>query len=201
MNRFWAVVIIVALSFCLALPAAADEIADQIKQGLKLYQDGKISQSLGELEFAVAQLKQKKAESLAKVFPPAPSGWQAQKSQNKSMGAGFLGGGISASRSYKNQKRGRVKIEIMTDSPFIQSLAMVLSNPMFAQAGGKNKLFRFKGQKALIKSQGENRAELQTIIDNKVLLKVSANRVDEPEQVVRQFADQIDLDKLRDLTR
>jgi hypothetical protein len=201
MNRFGAVIIIAMLSVGLALPAAADEIADQIKQGLKFYQGGKISQALGELEFAVAQLKQKKAESLAKLFPPAPSGWQAQKSQNKSMGAGFLGGGISASRSYKDQKRGRVKIEIMTDSPFIQSLAMVLSNPMFAQAGGKNKLIRFKGQKAMIKSLGEKRAELQTIIDNKVLLKVSASRVDEPDQVVRQFADKIDFDKIRELTR
>ena len=201
MKRFGAVIIITLLSLCLALPAAADDIKDQIKQGLKLYEDGKISQALGELEFAVAQLKQKKAESLAKVFPKAPSGWQAQKSQGKSMGAGFLGGGISASRSYKNQKRGQVKIEIITDSPFIQSLAMVLNNPMFAQAGGKNKLIRFKGQKAIIKSQGEKRAELQTIIDNKVLLKVSASRVDEAEQVVRQFADKIDLDKIRELTR
>ncbi len=200
MKKFGVICSVFLLSLCLALPAAADEIADQIKQGLKFYEDGKISQALGELEFAVAQLKQKKAEALAKVFPQAPAGWQAQKSQGKSMGAGLMGGGISAAKSYQNQKNGRVKIEIMTDSPFIQSLAMMLNNPMYASSGN-NKLIRFKGQKAVIKSRSESKAELQTIIDNKVLLKVSARRVDDAAKVVRQFAELVDLDKIRQLTK
>ncbi|MEW5914119.1 MAG: hypothetical protein AB1814_16300 [Thermodesulfobacteriota bacterium] len=185
----------------LALNAAADEISDQIQQGLKLYQQGKISQALGELEFAVAQLKQKKAEALATLLPAAPSGWQADKSQGKSMGGGFMGGGITASRSYQNSKGGRVQIEIVTDSPLIQSLAMLLGNPMFAQGGGQNKLLRLKGHKAFLKLEGTQGAELQALVDNKVLVKVSARRVPEAEQAVRQFADLIDLDKISQMAR
>ncbi|RJX33874.1 MAG: hypothetical protein C4525_08380 [Desulfarculus sp.] len=201
MKRPFCLFAALTLSLGLALTAAADEISDQIGQGLKLYQQGKISQALGELEFAVAQLKQKKAEALATLLPAAPSGWQADKGQGKSLGGGFMGGGISASRTYQNNKGGRVQIEIVTDSPLIQSLAMLLGNPMFAQGGGQNKLLRLKGHKAFLKQEGAQGAELQTLVNNKVLVKVSARRVPEAEQAVRQFAELMDLDKISQLAR
>lgn len=201
MKNLLIVLAVLMLTLGPALPAAADEISDQIQQELKYYQEGKLSQALGELEFAVAQLKQKKAEALAQVFPEAPPGWQAQKGQAKAMGAEILGGGISASRSYQDAQGGRVQIEIMADSPIIQSLAMLLSNPMFAQGGGQNRLIRFKGHKAFIKYSGDKRAELQALIDNKVLLKVSARRVEEADKVVLEFAQRVDLEKLSQLAR
>ena len=40
--------------------ALADEISDQLKQGMKFYEEGKVSQAIGEVEFALAQMKQKK---------------------------------------------------------------------------------------------------------------------------------------------
>lgn len=44
--------------------ALADEISDQLKQGITFYEEGNVSQAIGEVEFALAQMKQKKAESL-----------------------------------------------------------------------------------------------------------------------------------------
>jgi len=199
MKQWPAACLLALLSLAVALPVAADEISGQLEKGLKLYEDGKLSQAIGEIEFALAQLKQKKAEALGKIFPEAPSGWTAHKPKSSSAGAGMLGGGISASRRYQDDGKGRVKIEVIADSPLIQSLAMMLSNPMFLTSGKGGKLVRLQGHKAVLKEQ-EQRAELQALIDNKVLVRVTARRVEDPGQVAQDFAAKMDLAKLKELT-
>ncbi|MCF8031453.1 MAG: hypothetical protein K9K66_17785 [Desulfarculaceae bacterium] len=200
MKRIALLALSLLMVLSLTLPAMADEISGQLEKGLKLYNDGKLSQAIGEIEFALAQLKQKKAEALSKIFPEAPSGWTAEKAKGSSAGGAMLGGGISASQRYRDGGKGRVKVEVVTDSPLIQSLAMMLSNPMFLQSGNAGKLVRFQGHKAVLKDQGE-RAELQSLIDNKVLVRVSARRVKDAAAVVQQFAGKMDLNKLKDLTQ
>ena len=200
MSRVLALLSALVLLFSLTGPALADEIGDQLNQGMKFYKEGKISQAIGEIEFALAQLKQKKAESLSQVFPAAPSGWTAEKSQAQAAGGAMFGGGISASRGYANPSRGHVKIEVITNSPLLQSVAMMLSNPMFLQGGKQGKLVRFQGNKALLKDDGE-RAELQALIDNKVLVQISARRVKDAAQVVQEFGGKVNLAKLKELTQ
>ena len=200
MKRLLALGMTVLLALALAPAAAADEISDQLEKGLKLYKQGELSQAIGEIEFALAQIKQKKAEALGKIFPEPPSGWTGEKPEGTSAGRGMMCGGISASRQYRDKGRGRVMIKVVTDSPLISTLAMMLSNPMFLQGGKEGKLVRFQGHNAVLKDRGQ-RAELQALIDNKVLLRVTARRVDKAAEVVRQFADKLDLAKLKELTR
>jgi hypothetical protein len=197
---------ILTLCLCtalMALPATAlaDDIGDMIKRGLKLYEEGKLSKSMEELNFALAQMRQKKAESLTAIFPEAPSGWKAEKAVTESAGAGLMGGGISASRKYREDGgKGKAKLEIMTDSPLIQSMAMMLSNPMFLQGGKNGKLVRINGQKGILKDKGK-RAELQMLIDNTILLRAEANRTDKAADIVQELTKNLDLDKLRELTK
>ena len=178
--RLTAVALII---LCLALPALADDISSQLEKGLQLYQDGKLSQAISEIGFALARLKQKKAQALAGVLPVPPAGWNAEQAQNSKRGTSMLGGAVSASRRYKNQSKGRVRVEAVTDSPLIQSLAMMLSNPMFLQSGKAGKLVTLQGHKAVLKDQGE-RAELQALINDKVLVRISAWRVKNAAEVV-----------------
>lgn len=200
MKRFFALSMIALLALALTSAAAADEISDQLEKGLQLYKQGQLSQAMGEIQFALARIKQKKAEALGEIFPEPPSGWTGEKPQGASAGGGMLGGGISASRQYRDKGRGRVMIKVVTDSPLISSLAMILSNPMFLQGGKNGKLVRIQGHNAVLKDRGQ-RAELQALIDNKVLLRVSARRVDQAAEVVRRFADKVDLAKLKELTQ
>jgi len=200
MKRWPIACLLLLLSLAVALPAAADQIGGQLEKGLKLYQEGKLSQAISEIEFALAQLKQKKAEALSRIFPEPLPGWTAEKAQGSSAGGAMLGGGITASRRYADQGKGRVKVEVVTDSPLIQSLAMMLSNPMFLQSGKAGKLVLFQGHKAVLKDKGQ-RAELQCLLEGKVLLRVSAWRVKGAASVVQQFAAKMDLGKLKDLTQ
>jgi hypothetical protein len=200
MKRAIAVVAALVFSVGLASAALADQISDQLNQGMKFYQEGKVSQAIGEIEFALAQMKQKKADMLGQVFPEAPEGWTAEKIESKSGSGGMFGGGVSATRRYKNSERGQVKIQVISDSPLIQSMGMMLNNPMFTQGGKQGKLVPFKGNKALLKDRGD-RAEFQSLIDNKVLLQVDASRVKNAAQVAQEFAGKVNMDKLKELTQ
>jgi hypothetical protein len=139
---------------------------------------------------------------LGDVFPEAPDGWKAEKPESQAAGRAMLGGGISATRAYSQKSgKGRAEIEIMTDSPMLQSLSMLFSNPMFLQGSGKGKLIKVQGQKAILKSRKENSAELQAMIDNKVLLKVTVRRYDGAADFAKEMAEAVDLDKIRELNK
>ena len=192
---------LIGLIMCLATPAMADEISDQVETGLKLYNEGQLSQAISEIEFALAQMRQKKGEALTEIFPQAPDGWQADKAESQSAGAGFMGGGISAEQAYRQKGgKGKVTVGVISDSPLMQSMGMILSNPMLIQNSG-GKLTKVAGYKAIIKSEKQGRAELNAMVENKVLLKVEARGVDDAEAVVRQFAQLVDFDKLKELIK
>jgi hypothetical protein len=184
---------------CVPASSSADEISEQIQRGLELYEKGNLSEALEELNFAVAQMRQKKADNLGELFPEALSGWKAGQPETKSGGAGMLGGGISASQTYEHTGgKGRATIEIMTDSPLIQSMAAMLSNPIFLQGGKNGRLIRINGEKAVLKDKGK-RGEVMMLLDNKILIKVEVRRMDAAGDAAKQFAEKINLDKVREL--
>lgn len=191
-----------ALTLGLALPPAqADDVTDQLERGLKLYKEGKITEALSEVDFAAAQMRQKKAELLVAVFPPAPAGWKAEKPETQAMGRSMFGGGISAAQGYKQEKgQGRVKLEVISDSPILQGVAMMLTNPMLIQGSG-NKLIRIGDEKAVMQGEGKSRVEVQMVVDNKVLVKTEVSGLDNGDEVAKDFAAKIDLKKLRELNQ
>ena len=203
MNKFRTIIISMTALCLLILPAAAmaDDISDQLKQALKFYEEGKIAEALGEVDFAAAQLRQKKAEMLGAVFPEAPEGYKAMKPQVESAGSGMLGGGISASREYRAATGGSVTLKVVTDSPILQSMAMMMSNPMFMQGGRNGKLVRISGHKAILKERSETRAEIQTVVHSKALVEVKVNRIEGASDVAKAFFKSIDLDKLGKLIK
>lgn len=181
--------------------AAADEVTDQIELGLKLYKEGNINEALSELEFALAQIRQKKAEGMGDLFPEPPSGWTAQEFESQAVGGGALGS-ISASRQYdQTGGQGRVDIEIISDSPMITSLAMVLGNPMVTQGDKRTKLIKVAGQRALLKQKSKSRAELTFIVANKIMVTVKARRIPEAAKVVKDFGTRVNIKKLKELAQ
>jgi hypothetical protein len=178
--------------------ALADDITDQLERGVKLYKEGKYGEALGEIDFASAQIRQKKADTFAAVFPDV-AGWTGDKADTQAMAKALLGGGITASRNYKRDK-DRVKMEVISDSPLLQSMAMVLNNPMLMQGGQGAKPVRVGDERAMLQTSN-NRAELQLMVESKVLVKVEANAGDKSEEVAKEFAGRLDLKKLKELSK
>jgi hypothetical protein len=191
--------VLAAFALLGAATVQADEITDQLERGLKLYKEGKYGESLNEIDFASAQIRQKKADTFAGAFPDAPAGWTAEKAETQAIAKALFGGGITATRNYK-QDKNRVKMELVTDSPLLQSMAMVINNPMMMQGGQGMKPVRVGDERGMLQTHN-NRAELQLIVDGKVLVKVEVNAGDKSEDTAKEFANRLDIKKLKELAK
>ncbi len=188
--------LIVFFSFLSISTVLADEVSDQVNEAMKLYKEGKFSQAASELEFAVQQIREKQAENLKDIFPAPLQGWKADKPEVGTAGAMIFGGGITASiRYYKSSEKSsdkgmpssgmeegegegdvtEVRLEIITDSPLLQGMLPLFSNPALAGSQG-GKVIKIKGYRGIIKKQGDNGgAELSLVVANKILVTLRGN--------------------------
>ena len=166
-------------------PAGADEIADEIRNALKLYEEGKTVEAKDALEFAVQLLAQQKAGGLEAFFPKPLDGWSVEDS-SMSAGAAPFGGGITAAKTYVKDDE-TVEIAMIGDSPMMQGLAMMFGNPALAGSSGA-KMQRIKGQRAIINQDGEIQ-----IMAGKFFVTISGSA---PEAAKLQYANAIPFDAL-----
>ena len=183
-----------ALTLLIAGPAAADEIVEQIQQAIELYQAGDFAGAAGELEFAAAQIRQLRAGELSGALPEPLAGWTADDAQTAAMGAAMFGGGTSASRSY-NQESASVEVQILTDSPMLQSLAMMLNNPMILTSSGQ-KLVRVQGNKAALEWDGDSGA-VNVVVMGSVLVTVNGDNCTEDD--LMGYANAVDYKLIKEM--
>lgn len=186
-------ILILWMFTCSAAFAHADEVADQIKEGLQLYEQGSYSEAVSALNFAVGQIQQKQAASLKEVFPPPLPGWQAEESKGEFAGAAFMGGGVSASRRYYVEGTDKsVDIEIVTDSPLLQSMMMFLSNPAFSASQPGTKLVKIQGHKAVQKFLAQDReGDISIVIGSRMLVSVKGQGIENLDDLLA-YANVID---------
>ncbi|MBD3794024.1 MAG: hypothetical protein IE889_07710 [Campylobacterales bacterium] len=172
----------------------ADEVTDILEESITAYKEGDYVQVKENLTYVLELLKQKKGESLKTILPEALNGWQAEEATSETAGAGMLGGGTNVSRVYKKDK-SEITVSIVTDSPLMQSIGMMMSNPMFASGG---KLTRINREKAMVKYETDRKSgELTLVYENQYLISVKGDEVTEEELV--EYAKAIDLKKLKEL--
>jgi len=101
---------------------------------------------------------------------------------------------ISVKRTYR-KNQSSITVEIIVDSPGIQSMIMVLPNPVYASADG-GKLTKIKKQKAIIKyrESGKN-GEINIVVAKKYLVNIEGRNVSENDLV--DYASAIDYHKLK----
>ncbi len=126
-------VLCAAVLLCATSPVRADDVTDQVNEGLTAYAKKDYATAIAALEAATALLRQARSEIWKQYLPAAPAGWKAEDSD---VSSGMLGMGSNASRKYTRDNDG-VEVSLMTDSPIMQGLAAVIGNPMVAAAAGK----------------------------------------------------------------
>lgn len=179
---FWGVVM--AILVCLPMKSHADDVLESIEQAVNLYKQGDFSGAAGNLDYAAQLVRQQKGGQLESYLPEALPGWAAADAQSSSMGAMFMGGGVSAERNYrKDDGDGRVQISIFTDSPMLQTVVMMFSNPMIVASSGA-KLETLAGQRAIVDyAPGESRGEIRVVVDNRILVTVEGRHVEKADLV------------------
>ncbi len=172
----------------------ADDIENSIKEALQYYENGEYKDAVDSLNYASQLIQQKKGKGLEAFLPEPLSGWTAQETSSQAAGAAMFGGGITAERKY-SKGSSSITIKIITDSPLMQSMMMMFSNPMFATSDG-GKLERIGRQKAIIKfDPNSKRGEIKIVVANRFFVQIEGREVTKKD--LKGYAKAIDYKKLK----
>lgn len=195
------------LATVLALPlsqhALADEVIEQIELGLELYQEEEFGAAITELEFAIEDMRKMMSAQIAQTFPEAPDGWTAQEATSGGAGGGaaamFGAGGTTLERIYQqNDGNGTLTATMMLDSPLIQSMGALFSNPAMIAAQPNMERVRLGREAAVVKWEPErSRAEVTLMLDGRIMMQIQGDNIDSQEVAVDLMRDW-DLDAVRE---
>ena len=174
----------------------ADDVEESIKEALQSYKKGEYKDAVDSLNYASQIIQQKRGSSLESFLPEPLKGWTAQKSSSQAAGAAMFGGGITAEREYRKGSSS-ITVQIITDSPLMQSVMMMFANPMFATADG-GKLERIGRQKAIVKYDADSKdGDIKIVIANRFLVSVEGQGITGEE--LRAYAKAIDFKKIQSM--
>lgn len=158
------------------LPAAADDITDEIGRGLKQYEQGQYTQAVQALDTASQMIRQKRGEQIKGILPEPQAGWTAEEPEVQAAGAALLGGGITVERSY-HRGESSVTVNIVAESPMIQAMTALFTNPILASSG-KGKIEKIKGRTALVEYDKEDRSgSVKILVENRMLITIEGSGV------------------------
>ena len=138
---------------------------------------------------------QKKGDQILNYFPDPLPGWSAENATSEAMNAAMMGGGINAERRYtKEQSSGSVTIKFIADSPMLQGMMMMFSNPMFATSDG-GKIEKINGEKAIVKYDADNQSgDINIAVANRMLVTIEGSEVSRED--LKNYAAAVDYKKL-----
>ncbi len=162
-------------ALCAAPALQADEITDQIDLGKTNYEKGELRQAKQELEYAIAQIQELLDNEYTKLMPEPLAGWNAEPPQAQTASMAMMGGGTQISRSYRNDATGEsVELQIMADSPFLQAMSMMLSNPMMMRSDPDMKMYKLGRDRGMIKhAAGSSEWEISLLVANRILVQAN----------------------------
>jgi hypothetical protein len=188
------VVLFTGLLFSTPGSVWADEVTDSVEEAMEYYKEGDFVEAANSLDYASQLIRQKRSGNLEVFLPDPLSGWTAEDIKSQAAGTGMLGGMISVKRTYRKDQSS-VTAEIIVDSPGIQSMIMLLSNPAYASADG-GKLTKIKRQKAIIKYRpSAKNGEIHIVVAKKYLVNIEGRDVSKDDLV--DYASAIDYHKLK----
>jgi len=130
------------------LQARAEEVLEAMEHARRDYLAGEKCSAERWLERARRLVRRKEIERLLAVLPEAPEGWDPGEPTHLDVDRVFFGGGLSVERSY-HKGESEVRVSIITDSPVVQGLNMLLSSPMLLALRGVN-IEMFGGEEAIV---------------------------------------------------
>jgi hypothetical protein len=194
-RNFNIVLTFLLLSFALApmLRAEEDPVIKSIDEAVEQYKNGQYATAITSLEYAGQIIRQKKGEVLGRLLPAPLDGWTTEQVDTKAMGAAMFGGATTAERRYI-KGNSSLTVKYSTDSPMMQSMLMMFSNPIFASSVEKIELIN--GQKAIIEFK-ETSGNINIVIGNSLLITIDGSNIKREDLLA--YAGRIDADTLSKL--
>ncbi|WP_417915257.1 hypothetical protein [Candidatus Electronema sp. JM] len=171
-----------------------DDIVLTVEEAVRQYRANDFAGAISNLDYAGQLIRQKKSERMKSLLPNPMLGWMAKEAAAKFLGTAVFGGGSTVSRDYYASGGAVISVEIVSDSPVLQSIIMMLNNPLFAGASGGN-IQTIKRQRAIIKYNSNDRSgEINIVVDSRFIVTVKGRSVD--QAVLLAYAEAVDFDLL-----
>jgi hypothetical protein len=180
------------LSFALIpkLWAEEDPVAQAIMDAMNQYQNGQYAIAITNLDLAGQMIRQKKSEILTRLLPDPMDGWSAEQVESKAMGAAMFGRATTVERRYF-KGNSSISIKYSTDSPMMQSMLMMFSNPTLSSSIGKSELI--SGQKAIV-DINETSGNINMVIGEGLLITIDGSNIKRDDLLA--YAGKIDVNTL-----
>ena len=198
MRRFLRILMLSLVTVLLgAMPGYADEIAARIKEALQHYENGELGEAVSVLNYAISQIQEKKTLVLKETLPAPLPGWKAEEPSGDQVPMAFFGAGVTVSRHYYSEAGEKsVDIEIISDSPLLQSMLSFITNPALLAAQPGVKLLRINEHQAVQKFNSRDKeGEISIVIRSSMLVKVRGTGLDKIDEVLL-YAKAIDYNAL-----
>ncbi len=171
-----------------------DDVLTTIDEAVKQYKEGEFAAAISNLDYATQLIRQKKSERMKALLPEPLAGWQAKSATAQALGTAVFGGGVTVNRDYFNSVGSSLSIEIVSDSPVLQSIMMMLNNPMFAGASS-GIIKTIKRQRAMIKYDNKDRnGEINIVVASRFMVTLKGHKIDRATLI--QYAEAVDFDAL-----
>ncbi len=161
-----------------AQDATEDAVKDAVRDAMEFYDAGNYSEAATTLDYASQMIRQMKGEQVGEFLPEPLDGWTAEDTETTAVGAAMFGGGLAAERRYENGGRS-ITVRILADSPLLQSMSMMMTNPMIVSSTGA-RLEVIAGQRAIVR-QDRGDLSISSIIANRYLIQVEGDRVEKAD--------------------
>ena len=161
-------------------PKKPPTFAEAIELAKKSVEGEQFGSAISSLQAAIRDL-QKKQRAAVLAGLPKPEGWEIQEVEvdeaAEELNAGALAAvGMNVQRPYRKGDAQTMTVEVTANSPMLQMLAVMFSNPALITADG-GELVQYGAHKAILKKNGDTGQELQILMHDKHLIRVSADGV------------------------
>jgi hypothetical protein len=155
---------------------------------------------MGQLNKALALAMGRRARLIATALPAAPVGWTLEvedgsgPARDNPLAAGLLAtvGSQVTARYRQGDGEGRLELAVHADSPLIQLLSMLVSDP--ALLGPNSALIEYEQHEAVLTTFEGNPSQLQILLNGKHICDVQARGL--TEEQLFALLDQAAIDRL-----
>jgi hypothetical protein len=174
-----AFVVVMGMNLAVVMPQAYD---NQFQKAQQFIEEEKYAAAIDELKSVIETLQARIADELVDAFPAARNGWSRTAVEVQQVGLSVYGGGLSLTARYKSENNEELEIQIITRSPMVEGLAVLMESGGFAASG--QELQDIGGHKCLLDiPQSGDRGDLKMIVGSETLTTISARRVSDPTRV------------------
>lgn len=178
---------------------SADEVIDQIDVGKKNYIEGNYASAITEFEFALSIVRNKLSTLFMATMPEPPVLWAADQASLNG-GAALFGGGMMVTREYYERKgQGKVKAELVVDSPMVQAFTSVLNSPIMIANEPQAERIRLGNMNALLNWNPDSHSgEISLSIGGRLLARMEGHGLSDKTLLIEMMK-AWDLDAVKDV--